>query len=275
MKFGSLQGVLGEPLPQVFVVAAQLGFDGVELDWREPSEADADGPLGPEHRARLRQAARAAGVEICSVAAHFLNRGGLATEDPAQRDIGMRAVRAGVALCRDLGAKVLLVPFFGPAELDGPDAIARLTASLKRLAPEAESAGVTLGVESTLSAHDVVKMLASVGSPRVAAYWDMGNCMCCGYDPREEIELLRGRLAQVHAKEFDGRGCKWPRPPRSYPGLNPKPLGEGQVPVREVVTALRRGGYEHYIVLETGAFGDRRASAKAALGVLRAAVQSA
>ena len=45
-----------------------------------------------------------------------------------------------------------------------------------------------------------------------------------------------------------------------------------QVPVRDVLAALRRVGYDGYIVLETGAFGDKRASARAARDLLRGAL---
>ena len=53
MKFGTLQSVLREPLPRVFGVAAELGFDGVELDWHDAAEARQGGTLGPEQRDML------------------------------------------------------------------------------------------------------------------------------------------------------------------------------------------------------------------------------
>jgi len=259
MKFGTLQGVLDEPLPQAFTVARELGFDGVELDWHDLAEAQPGGPLGPEHRAELRQAAAAAGVEIPSVAAHFLNRIGLAGPDQAQQQLGLESVRAGIELCQDLGASVLLVPFFGPAILDGPDKIQRLTETLQQLAPTAESAQITLAIEHTLSGDQAASLLDAVGSPYVHEYWDMGNCMGFGYDPLQDIERLSSHLAQVHAKEYDQAG-----------GSNAKPLGQGQVPVREILAALSRLGYDGYIVLETGKFNDPKGSAQAALKVLQA-----
>ena len=81
MKFGTLQGVIEEPLSSVFSVAAKLGFEGVELDWSDYAQAQPGGPLGPENRQKIRQTAAQASVEIPSVAAHFLNQGGLADAD--------------------------------------------------------------------------------------------------------------------------------------------------------------------------------------------------
>ena len=103
MKFGALQGVLGADLPEVFTLAAQLGFDGVELDWREIEQIHG-GTLSPEDRPRWLGAAQETGVAISGVAAHFLNAGGIASADEKQREHGLWAIREGLQLCRDLGS---------------------------------------------------------------------------------------------------------------------------------------------------------------------------
>ena len=271
MKFGTLQSVLGDPLPGVFAVAADLGFDGVELDWRDPAEAQPGGSLAPNRRLALRDMAQAAGVEICSVAAHFLNQPGLAAFDMKRRQWACDAVRAGIALCHDLGADLLLVPFFGEGEIETPQAAAFLAENLRNLAPIAAKAGVTLAIEHTLPAHRAVRLLDAVGSSAVGDYWDMANCLSLGYDPLDEIAQLGPRIARVHAKEYDaGENMPAnPRPPQTYPGLNTRPFGQGRVPVAAILSALADIGYDGYIVLETGAFGDKHASARAALDHLR------
>jgi L-ribulose-5-phosphate 3-epimerase len=271
MKFGTRQGVVKEPLETVFATAARLGFDGVELDWSAADDVRGDGKFAPGQRAVIRERARQAGVEISSVAAHFLNAGGLGSAEPAKQQAGVAAVRDGIALCADVGARVLLVPFFGAGELKGGADTEQLVRHLRTLAPEAEAAGVRLGVEGTLPAREVAVLLDQTGSPWVGSYWDMGNAMWLGYDDVEEIETLGERIAAVHAKEFAGS----PRAtPDSYGGLNAKPLGEGEVPLAAVIEALRRTGYEQrfgYLTLETGAFGDPLGSASKALEVLRQA----
>ena len=277
MKFASLQGVLAEPLDSVFRVARELGFDGVELDWRTCEEVENDGSLAPEKRAAIRQAAQAAGVEIHAVAAHFLNAGGIASEDESVQEFGLAAIRQGIKLCCDLGATALLVPFFGSAEMSNETAVVRLKNNLKVLSPAAEAANVTLAIEHTLRGDVAAKVLSGVASAHVGDYFDMANCMSLGYDPLEEISRLRGYIARVHAKEFQaqefqGAGLGGERAPGSYPGLNTVAFGHGNVPVKKVLSALHDTGYDGYITLETGAFGDNRASARAALEVLRSAL---
>ena len=54
--------------------------------------------------------------------------------------------------------------------------------------------------------------------------------------------------------------------------LNNKPLGQGQIPVPQIVAALKAVGYDGYIVLETGHFCDHHASAKASGDYLKSLV---
>ncbi|MCY3707846.1 MAG: sugar phosphate isomerase/epimerase [Caldilineaceae bacterium] len=268
MKFGTLQNVIEQPLSTVFAVATELGFEGVELDWYDFSEAQQGAPLSPENRATIRQAAANAGVEIPSVAAHFLNQGGLA--DAEKEEFGLDAVRTGIRLCTDLGATYLLVPFFGPAMMRDDQAVARLEANLRLLAPEAEAAGVTLAIEHTLRGDHTAALLDRVGSPSIGDYWDMANCMGLGYDPLEEIAQLGRHIARVHAKEYH-RGDAAPGTPEEphFDGLNTKPFGQGDVPVLAVFSALKAIGYDGYVVLETGRFDDARRSAQAALSLMQ------
>lgn len=54
--------------------------------------------------------------------------------------------------------------------------------------------------------------------------------------------------------------------------LNNKPLGQGQIPVPQIVAPLKAEGYDGYIVLETGHFCDHHASAKASGDYLKSLV---
>jgi sugar phosphate isomerase/epimerase len=268
MKFGTLQNVLGADLRDVFGMAAQLGFDGVELDWHELEQIHG-GTLSPEDRPRWLGLAHENGVTISGVAAHFLNGGGLASADEKHQEQALWAIREGLQLCRDLKAEALLVPFFGSAEIESEDDKSRLIQHLKTLAPDAETAGVIIAIEHTLRGDEAAQLLNEVNSSFVGNYWDMANCMSLGFDPLEEIQMLGKHITRVHAKEFERAKIVAPRKPGSYSGLNTVPFGKGDVPTREVLSALKSAGYTGWITLETGAFGDKQQAAKEALEVLK------
>lgn len=270
MRFGTMQSVLGLPLPEAFAVAAELGFDGIELDWAEPAAADPGGTLGPERRAALRRAAALVGIEICSIAGHFHNEGGIGAADATVRRTGLAAIRSGIQLCQDLGARVLLVPFFFKGDIGDAEGVARLEVDLRELAPEAELANVTLGIEHTLPAAEAAGLIDRLGSSFIGDYWDMANVMGLGYDPLDEIRTLGSRLAQVHAKEWaDDGGPAGTRAEPRFDLLNKRPFGFGSVPVGDVLRALKDVDYDGYVVLETGPSGENHGLARAALTLLR------
>jgi len=259
MRFGTLQSVLGEPIETVFFVAKEVGFDGVELDWhKREQELDISS---------IRSYSEETGVQVPSVAAHFLNDGNIANPDSV--DSAREAIQDGITLCNNLGAEVLLVPFFGRAEItDATEPL--LIEQLRLLAPEAERVGVRLGIETARSGAQMKRVFEAVASPFVGSYWDMANGMSLGYDNLEEIAALGPHLVQVHAKEWSGPHIA--QGPMQYPGLNQHPLGEGDVPLQATLAALKRANYDGWVVLETGDFGQPHESARLALETLKRTV---
>lgn len=270
-KFGVMQNVLGEPLETVFAAAREDGFDGVELDWNSADQMLEGGSLAPENRAAILAAAHEAGVEIHAVCAHFHNSGGLASADEEVYKRALETIRDGLYASRQLGASALLVPFFGTGETDLSDKAGqeRLVSALQVLAGDAAKAGVFIALESTLRGDVAARLIDATRSTHIGAYWDMANCMSLGYDPIQEVRSLGTRIVRVHAKEFSrSPDASAQRSPGSYSGLNKVALGEGDVPIREVLAELKSVGYRGYVTLETGAFGDKRASARVARQVL-------
>jgi sugar phosphate isomerase/epimerase len=206
-------------------LAQQLGLDGVEVSF--------DGPPKPDLRAEaVRQqylaAAKATGVEICSLAMGVLNRVPYATDPQAEQ-----WVEQSIDVLVKLGVRVVLVPFFMRGEIkDDPRLQAAVAARLKRVAPRAEKAGVVLALENALSADDNRRLLDAVGSPAVKVYYDVSNSLRRGYDIYAEIPQLGARIARVHLKE---KGCL---------------LGQGPVDFRRVRAALEKIGYRDWLVIE-------------------------
>jgi sugar phosphate isomerase/epimerase len=264
------------PYSEIFPLASELGFDGVELGWQRPSQIHSDGDLSNERRQRLYSEAVSAGIQIPSVAAGFVRKGDLIHRDHLRRRSAATTLLKGVDLCADLHAGVLLLPFFLKGELKDGTAVDRLVDQIRALVPRAESRGVTIGIECSLPAPKLAKLLDRLNSPSVKAYWDMGNTVSLGRDPVQELKVLGRRVAQVHVKEFLGTpsleqaGCS--------AGINSVPLGEGAVPLAHVLRTLRGIGYDGWLVLETGVFGEGRqaivSSAASALLALRAALLS-
>ena len=116
---------------------------------------------------------------------------------------------------------------------------------LKKLAPFAEENNVTLVVESNGVYADTLrlrKLLDAVGSPAVAALWDVHHpYRYMGETPATTAENLGSYVKYVHIKDsvIDENGS-----------LRYVLMGEGTMPLKEVFAELKKIGYDGYISLE-------------------------
>jgi len=277
VQFATSQDVLGRDKATGIERAAEIGFDGVELvvpdgihrvddedgmaldlDGTDPAADDLWTPAG---RARVREAAAEHGIALPSVCPSYLNlRPGLTSPAAAERAAVAADLERLIEAAADLGAGVILTPFFYDAEIDGEAARERVVAELRELAPAAEAAGVTLALETSLPPEDDRAMLDAIDSPAVGIYYDIGNSTWFGHDPAREFELIGESIAMMHVK--DGAG-----------GSGDAMLGAGGVDFSVFVDALAALGYEGWLVLETVHRGDPVADAEANLGFLREAVE--
>lgn len=239
------------PLPEVFRMAREAGFDAVEVAIAE------DGPITPVSTEadcrRIAAQATEAGVEIAGLASGLGWQYPITAQDAAIREKGIEAVAASLRVARWLGTDtILLVPGgvgaeFIPGFPVTPYNVAYENAllGLKKLAPIAAENRVTIGVENVwnkflLSPLELRGLLDTVGSPYVGSYFDMGNVILTGY-PEQWPAILGGRIKRVHAKDFK-------RAVATLDGFCP--LGEGDVNFPAVMAALRAIGYDSYVTAE-------------------------
>jgi sugar phosphate isomerase/epimerase len=216
----------------VFERARRSGFAGVEV-------ALSDGGLTPRRVEGLRRAKEETELEIPSLILGSHNvEGGIADEDPAVARHAVEEARAAIAGAAELGADVVLVPFFLRAELRGERDVARCADAFRALCPVAESARVALCFEGTLPAGEILSLADRVASPAFGCYFDLGNPLVSGLDPPTEARVLGSLIRRVHFKDSRARrgDCR--------PGL-------GRVDYAACADALADAGYEGWLVFET------------------------
>jgi L-ribulose-5-phosphate 3-epimerase len=148
--------------------------------------------------------------------------------------LGQRWVVDGIRLTKALEVKVMLLPFFGKGALETQQEKDYLGDTLREIAPEAEKAGVMLGLEDTISAEDNVRIMDRTRSKAVLVYYDIGNSSRNGFNVTREIDWLgKKRICQMHFKD------------------NPNYLGDGNIDMAGVLRSVSRIGYEGFANLET------------------------
>jgi L-ribulose-5-phosphate 3-epimerase len=215
--------------PEAVPLAAKLGFDGVQVSFGRKLNGDKLQLDDPAIIAQYLRLAKASGIAIDGTCVDRLHDNGLKS-DPKAPQLVLDSIR----LTHALQTKVLLLPFFGKWALAMPQEKAYTGDALKDLAPEAEKAGVILGLEDTISAEDNVRILDRARSPNVLVYYDVGNSTNNGFDVVKEIRWLgKDRICQIHLKD------------------NPAYMGEGSIDFPAVVQAIRDIGFTGYCNLET------------------------
>jgi len=215
--------------PDAVPLAARLGFDGVQVSFGRKL-VDNKMPLdNPDVLARYRSLSKQYNIPIDGTCVDKLHDNGLKS-DP----LAPKWVSDSIRLTKSLDTKVLLLPFFGRWALQTPEEMDHVGDALRELGPEAEKAGVILGLEDTISAENNVRIMERSRSKSVLVYYDVGNSTKAGFDVVKEIRWLgKDRICQFHLKD------------------NPHYLGEGSIQFPPIMQAIRDIGFSGYANLET------------------------
>jgi sugar phosphate isomerase/epimerase len=223
-------------LVEATTLGRSLGYAGIELRLVDGQLIDSS--MSATERVQVKQTVAAARLPIVSVDSSIL----LTADDAASE------LRWFLELANDWESP--LVRVYGGPLAEEPrarqaqfDAAARV---LQGAVPLAEQLGVAIAIEThdSFSASSVVaELLAMVDSRWVGALWDTHHPHRMGERPAEIYEHIGPRVLHVQVK--DAR-----RSAEHKGGWQLVLLGEGEVPVREIVGLLAARGYGGYVSVE-------------------------
>jgi sugar phosphate isomerase/epimerase len=232
MQLAVMDSVLA--VDDVVAEAKRLGVDGLELTvTRAQLRGSGDRTLD-----QLRRDTAAASLGIHALVLGDHNHGGIASAEPQTAEAAAEDVRRATGLAAELGADVILIPFFLEAQIRTDDEFARCAAAFAALCPAAAERGMSLCFEGLLPADRVQALAALVASPAFGCYFDLANPLRRGLDSPTEIRALGPLVRRVHVKDMLLR-----------PG-DVRP-GRGRVDFVECARALAEVGYDGWLTLET------------------------
>jgi hexulose-6-phosphate isomerase len=233
------KGVLITMLPKQmsyldrFKLAVDVGFEGVEAQTvTDPKEAD-----------QIKEASEKAKIRIHSV----MNMGHwewpFSSPNPDEVKKGAERMEVSLRNAKLWGADtVLLVPAVVRPDTTIPEAWERSQPHIRKLLPLAEELDVVIGVEPVwnkflLTPYDTAKYVDEFKSPRLKAYFDVGNVVMYGF-PQEWIRTLGERIVKFHLKDFKYETRQW------------VPLREGSIDWKDVRKAIGEIGFSGYLTVE-------------------------
>jgi sugar phosphate isomerase/epimerase len=166
-------------------------------------------------------------------------------KDPAAREKNFDEGRRFIDLAQAMGVKyVRMFPDKVPPGEEKSAVIARIVEGFQKMAAHAKTAGVVVLVESHgdfTSAKDLEAILRGVGSDAFALLWDAHHTFVAGKEtPPDTYAVLKPWVRHTHLKDSKPDGAD-----RRY-----VLTGTGEVPVREQVRVLAKGGYRGYYNFE-------------------------
>lgn len=199
-------------LENIFAIAKDAGFDGVELALDEngfvnmgTTKEDAD---------KIKALAQKYGLELYSVASGLYWKQNYTANSEQVRRNAIEITKKQLQVAAWLGCQsILVVP--GSVGIDfEPDseiveydtAYDRCLAALNELKSVAEELKVELCIENVwnkflLSPLEMRDIIDKVNSPYVGSYFDVGNVLYSGY-PEHWIKILNKRIKKVHFKDY-------------------------------------------------------------------------
>jgi L-ribulose-5-phosphate 3-epimerase len=225
-------------------LAAQAGYDFVEISIDESEGRLARLDWSSSQRADLRRATAATGVPIMTMCLSGHRKYPLGSAVPQTRERALDILRRAIEFAAEIGVSIIQVMgydvFYEPAYA-GTEA--RFLDGLEQGVRWAGALGVMLGLENCdLEFVDSIDkglgIVQHLNSPWFHLYPDMGNLAAAGYDPAGQLRRAAGHLVAVHVKD-------------SVPGVvRGVPFEEGIVPFGDVFQALAETGFYGPLTVE-------------------------
>jgi len=186
-----------------FELARQIGADGIEMDMGGLGKRDSfDNKLRiPQFRVLFTEKATETGIEVPSVA-----MSGFYAQSFVDRANYRELLQDCINTMKIMDAKVAFLPLGVQCDLNkNPEIRPQLVERLKVAGQMALEAGVVIGIETSLTATEEVKLLKEINSRGIKIYFNFQNPLVAGRDIYKELKILGAkRICMIHCTDTDG-----------------------------------------------------------------------
>ena len=219
--------------------AEELGFNGIEIhDIHHPAFTGKNDVFDPTMiRATYRNLKdRGLSVPCVDTAANIADSDGF--------DAGVREITECINTASALHISFVRIHTTGAREMDAQTVDATVCKYLDTLRPVAVAADVTLLVETVDAYADTARLknvLDTYADDNIAALWDMHHTYrTAGESAQTSLQNLGAYIRHIHLKDSEMIGDR----------VEYRLIGEGSLPLDDMMKALRSINYEGFISLE-------------------------
>lgn len=231
------------PIEKSFEVASKFGYDGIEIWGGRPHAYAPD--MRPENIQKIKDLSAKYNLPIVSFEPEMAC---LLWRDQRWIDESMEYFRQCIDFCKAIGCPYMVMAALQCSyEYSTDEDWAQFIKYMKELAAYSESVdGVTMILETVtpwegnilIRSDDTVRALKEINSPKVKAMLDLAAPLTVGEPSSNYFEKLGKDLVHVHLVD-----CKKDVEDHLI-------LGDGELPVEEVLSMLDSYGYDGYCSVE-------------------------
>jgi len=237
IKLGICQWAMPIEGPGCIKLAANLGFEGVELEMVKPER---DFPLSKKFVQDIYLEEKTKyGVYFPSIAINILDFYCMTgPADLVETKIALAAIDKAIDSAIYMGIPIVQIPCFNKNEIHGKN-FKKAVEIFKNACTKAEDHNITIGFESILSLNDICRMLDAVDKKNFKVYFDTQNHFAFrGYEIAELLERLFTYICEIHVK--DGKKDQ----------ISSSILGEGDSNFYKTMEVIKKYKYEGWLLLE-------------------------
>lgn len=243
LKIGVMVESFRRPIREALDLAAAVGASGVQV-YVTSGEMHPD-LMGTEQRAGFRELVASKGLEISALCGEV---GGYA--DAQRTGEFVRLTKACMDLAVDLGPRIVTAHIGAIGGSPASPAWSAIASVLEPVGQHGDEIGCVFACETGLEEPEVLRgFIDSLDTRSIRINYDPANLVMAGYDPIDGLRHLGDLVVHTHAKD----GVRHPDGQAEEVAL-----GQGQVPFRDYVAALRAVGYDGYYTIEREVGDDPR-----------------
>ena len=240
---GRVQSFPREGWEREFALAAELGFDAIELTI-EMASWDIHPVLSEAGQKSLLQLSEETGVTLAGLCCDCFMEHPLVAEDETTRGHAIALLHSLIREGAACGLPMIELPMLGPNALSrSPSAPEIFARTLEPALALAEKERIDLLLETDLNGGPFSAFLDCAGHPRLGVNYDTGNSTWFGFDAASEIAAYATRIRNVHIKDCTRADYS-------------VPLGSGETRFDVVFASLAQAGYTGGFVLQAARQAD-------------------
>ncbi|MBR2188790.1 MAG: sugar phosphate isomerase/epimerase [Eubacterium sp.] len=200
-KLGIVEWACPLPGPAGLKIAAELGLQGMELDF---GEYEAGYPLyNPRIQDLYLEFGEKYGIEFPSIGLNALNTHGMCHDrNTVDGMIATETIKKGIETALKMKIPVAQLPSFDNGFIRTEKHFYNVCEKLKLACELSEGTDLIIAFENVLDAEKTKEMIREVNNPRVKVFFDTQNYhLFSGLNEAETLREIADDVAQIHIKD--------------------------------------------------------------------------